>query len=157
MKKYFFLLVGLAIYGFCFSQSLSREVVGSAGDVFVTAGGALEWTLGEFMTETFVQNSSVLTQGFHQPETEAKIDLTGYAVFPNPVSDYLTVRVVKKGSYNVELFNILGQKSISKTVNLNLDNATFQIDMKILDSALYLLRIVNTDKNESIFFKIEKI
>ena len=49
------------------AQSVSPEVVASAGNYFEGTGVSLSWTLGELATETFSNGSIILTQGFQQP------------------------------------------------------------------------------------------
>ena len=51
------------------AQSVTPEVVASAGETFSNSSLTLEWTLGEIVTETFV-GTIVLTQGFHSPKPE---------------------------------------------------------------------------------------
>ncbi|MEM1358204.1 MAG: T9SS type A sorting domain-containing protein [Bacteroidota bacterium] len=51
------------------AQSLTPEVVASAGETFSNGSLTLEWTLGEIMTETYT-GDIILTQGFHQPDVE---------------------------------------------------------------------------------------
>ncbi|MFU8844174.1 MAG: hypothetical protein ACNA7V_10250 [Bacteroidales bacterium] len=49
------------------AQSVSPEVIATAGDYFENSSGSLSWTLGEVMTETFSSGGNILTQGFQQP------------------------------------------------------------------------------------------
>lgn len=60
------------IFSFCLlkassAQSLSQEVIGSAGGFNMIGEVHLSWTLGEVMVETYSKNNLYLTQGFHQP------------------------------------------------------------------------------------------
>jgi len=59
------------------AQSVSPEVVSSAGDYFEGTNASLSWTLGEIATETYSNGTNILTQGFQQPITVtiAGIDL----------------------------------------------------------------------------------
>ncbi|MCF8403889.1 MAG: hypothetical protein K9H58_08090 [Bacteroidales bacterium] len=57
-----------AIFPIClFSQSVSPEVISSAGDYYQGATVSLSWTLGEIATETYSNGNYILTQGFQQP------------------------------------------------------------------------------------------
>ena len=50
-----------------YSQSISQEVIGPAGDSFANSSAMLSYTVGEPMTETFTTTNYTLTQGFEQP------------------------------------------------------------------------------------------
>ena len=67
MKKISTLLLGLAISLAITAQSVSPEVVASAGDYFEGINASLSWTLGEIATETYSNGGIILTQGFQQP------------------------------------------------------------------------------------------
>ncbi|MBN2174518.1 MAG: hypothetical protein JW731_10310, partial [Bacteroidales bacterium] len=67
MKKIAHILLLSAFPFFAFAQSVSPEVIASAGDYFENSTGSLSWTLGEVMNETFSNGSNILTQGFQQP------------------------------------------------------------------------------------------
>src|SRR6478736_1254128 len=75
------------------AQSISPDVVASAGDYFLSASGSVSWTIGEPVTDTYTASSNILTKGFQQPVT---IDLASveensgaglFAAYPNPVED----------------------------------------------------------------------
>lgn len=52
---------------FLYAQSVSPEVVSSAGDYYEGANVSISWTLGEIATETYSSGDIILTQGFQQP------------------------------------------------------------------------------------------
>lgn len=49
------------------AQSLTPQVISSAGDFYQGSNVSLSWTLGEIATETYDNGNIVLTQGFQQP------------------------------------------------------------------------------------------
>jgi len=49
------------------AQSVSPEVVATAGDYYEGTNVSLSWTLGELATETYTNGNVILTQGFQQP------------------------------------------------------------------------------------------
>lgn len=51
----------------CFSQSIENQVISSAGDVFSTEKGTIEWTMGETIVGSLEIQDKMLTSGFHQP------------------------------------------------------------------------------------------
>jgi len=142
---------------FCSAQSLSHSVIGAAGETFHSSNGSLDWTLGEIMTETYIQNDKMLTQGFHQPEIKTNDLEQSIMVYPNPVLDSLNVRMRKNGSYQIEVYSMLGNKLINQNINLTSNKVSFQIDFREFGPALYVLRIFNIKTGEVSSFKIEKI
>jgi len=96
MKKLLVLTALVSSVYFSGAQSLSPEVIGSAGDYFTAAGGSIAFTVGEPMTETFSSSGNILTQGFHQPwpVVTGVTTVTGQmnvTVYPNPASQMLTI------------------------------------------------------------------
>lgn len=78
-------------------QSISNQVIASAGQYSVGANASLSSTTGEACNLTFEADGWILTQGFQQP-TEASFPVTMNEVaesaiqaYPNPVSDLLTI------------------------------------------------------------------
>ncbi len=79
--------------------TLFNQVIGSTGHVGVQQGMTFAYTVGEVVITTFSSGNRTLTQGFHQPEHTQIVqvndpDFSGWDinVFPNPVTDILTVR-----------------------------------------------------------------
>jgi hypothetical protein len=74
---------------FLSGQTLSPDVISSAGNYFETPNASLSWTLGETAAETFTNGNIILTQGFQQPL--AGIVITGID---------LDLLVLLEGPYN---------------------------------------------------------
>lgn len=72
-----------------------------------------------------------------------------FSVYPNPTSDQLNLSAARTIS-KVELFNILGQRVLSNTVNANQK----QLDLSNLQNGLYLMEV--TIDNAKQAFKIVK-
>jgi len=67
MKHILTILLAVLIPVYILAQSVSPEVVSSAGDYYENANVSLSWTLGEIATETYTNGNIILTQGFQQP------------------------------------------------------------------------------------------
>jgi len=66
-------------------------------------------------------------------------------VYPNPVTDFVTLSmaVIEKGAYLVELYDIIGQKVFEQTVEIiSMDNQ-FKISCNDLQQGTYLLSVRN--------------
>lgn len=98
------------------AQTLSRSVITGAGGFFQN-DGSLSWTLAEPVTETFQQDSVILTQGFQQSAievatlaqnyTKAEVHFTAY---PNPVKQKVRIAAkgIENGSIRLELYSMNG-------------------------------------------------
>ena len=159
MKKILLLVFCLSVAGFSKAQQLSASVVSSAGGQFEKSNGSLDWTLGEIMTETYQKSNGFFTQGFQQP---AVIKVTGIDeikemnlfVYPNPAREALYIKTTASGDFQFELFNLQGQKLVSKNSSAN-GTQIQEIDLRGFSAALYLLRISNTSTGMSSLHKIE--
>lgn len=80
------------------SQTVSPELVSSAGDSFNNTSYQLDWSIGECVTATHSAGAYVITQGFHQntyiitsvEDLRADIEML---VYPNPTSDFINLKV----------------------------------------------------------------
>ena len=97
---------------------LVNQVVASAGRSAVLSGRHWTYTVGEPIIMTLTGSSHVLTQGFNQPEfarvvstTELDLDAWQLAVFPNPTTDFLTVRYAadRNSGLIATVFDLLGK------------------------------------------------
>lgn len=137
-----------------FALAQVQFVVASGGDVFTSAGGSLEWTLGEPISETFQKSHGILTQGFHQTFETESTGKTGIVIYPNPTPDFLFVRTPAPGNYQIELFNLHGVKLLSGQDPSALADNLYQLDVQGLEAAVYLLRVKNISSGRLFTFKI---
>ncbi|MBN2174991.1 MAG: hypothetical protein JW731_12730 [Bacteroidales bacterium] len=126
MKKIKALLLVLLIPVFVISQSVSPQVVSSAGDFFEGTNVSLSWTLGEIATETLSNGNVILTQGFQQPFSVilAGIDLDVLVYLEGPYSgtemrtDLNTAGEIPLNQpYNTAPWNYSGTESVLSIPN----------------------------------------
>jgi len=136
------------------AQTLSREVIASAGTYSVSSIGSLSWTLGETITET-VQNGSIaiiLTQGFQQPDKDSVfvgirhvIDSDIFvSLFPNPTAQILnlTIKYNSDTKIQMQLLDMLGRIIHTDELNVTAGSlSSHQIDVSKLASGMYMLRL----------------
>jgi hypothetical protein len=142
------------------SQSVSRQLLGSGGDIFINQEYRLEWSLGELSTETYSNSSLVLNQGFHQGKflitaVESNKDLNfNIEVYPNPTNDFISLKSEFPETENVQyvLTNVSGKILLSGIIK----NPIEQIDFSKLESGVYFLTLKH--RNQLVkTFKIIKI
>ena len=122
MKTLTILLIVLSPI-FISAQTTSPEIIASSGAYFSNASGSLSWTLGEPVTETFINGSNILTQGFQQPsdiEHEITVDITVFLEGPfdviNMDTDLNSILPLSQ-PYNSSPWNYAGTESVASIPN----------------------------------------
>jgi hypothetical protein len=165
MKKTFFVFALCASALFTQAQSLSPQVIASAGDYYDNGTISLSWTLGEPAVETYTSANLILTQGFQQPELltvgikNTKKENLFANLYPNPTfkTIKLDLKYSNSSTLNVQLMNTLGQ--IIKTENFDvvknqLNN--YQLDLDGLSAGMYQIRLTDNGKLVETY-KIQKL
>lgn len=155
MKKIIF---GILLLGFsnADSQSLDRSVVSSGGSYTQATGINLSATVGEVAVTTLTGASSILTQGFQQPDglfVGIVNPVSGFVssiAYPNPVASILTLEL--SSSKNEDLLitchDLLGRTVLPVLTQSLVSGETIRLSMDVhqLIPAMYFIRIVR--KNE---------
>lgn len=116
------ILLALLMPLFMLAQSVSPEVISSAGDYYENGNVSLSWTLGEIATETYTNGNVILTQGFQQPFgiTIHGIDLDVLVYLEGPFEDgSMNTNLKDAGEvplnqpYNISPWNYTGTESVA--------------------------------------------
>ena len=146
-----------------YSQSLSPEIVSTAGETFQGTSIQIDWTLGELAITT-IQNSTLqITQGFHQPNyivtnvDEHPQKIGQINVFPNPTSDWLEITISFNQMKEVctRLFDIHGKLILEKENQGKFISES--ISLSELPNGNYFLNFLIDENQYSQTFKIQKI
>lgn len=158
MPKAIFIFILLTSCWCSHAQNAPQEVVVSSGGYFSSSSGSLAWALGEILTETYDQPSHFLTQGFHQPElrTAPGKELIE-ALYPNPTRDLVYIKMYRNEAYGLEILDVHGRELTQGDLVIRHETLLYEIDLRDLASALYLIKITNTRTGTFSFFKVEKI
>jgi len=76
-----------------------------------------------------------------------EVELNTITIFPNPVKDYLTVKIPMSGEFTKDIYTIKGEK-----LNLIIKNNT--IDVGKLNNGVYILKITQIETKETYLKKI---
>ncbi|MBK9981591.1 MAG: T9SS type A sorting domain-containing protein [Saprospiraceae bacterium] len=162
MKRLILSLISLGITFTSFSQSISPQILGSAGTHFTGSNAQLSWTIGEPVINTLDNGSNIITQGFHQTLLiitaieEQSIEGVNVKVYPNPTSNLVIINLVNNlKDLKLELFDMTG-----KLLHWNLfgfSEGNVQFSLKDYASANYLLRIYAVDGSVNFTYMIEKL
>ncbi len=141
------------------AQSLSPEVISTAGGKMQAGSIQLAWTLGETAVTRWTTPQGFVTEGFHQPILEVTL-LPEYAaptvrIAPNPVQSTLNVQlqVQTKQSLFANLVDVQGRVVIKRTI-LQLGNT--ELDLSNLPSGMYFLNVMPQQGKPIEVFKVVK-
>jgi hypothetical protein len=111
------------------AQKITPTVIANAGNVVKNATHSIEWTLGEFMTETLKNNNGSITQGFHQANllfvAVDDAEIAGLEVFPNPVNATLTIKNGSEESLNLNISHISGSEIFKDKITIGTESLKF--------------------------------
>lgn len=163
MKKLILALlstIGLVLNGN--SQEQDLHVVASAGASYQSVSNQLDWTLGEIIIHTLESNSSMLSQGFHQPNTNLVSvrpltdDIETLLVWPNPFKDEFTFSLTLKSPYRgeAELYDVAGNLIWTNSFEGNIWQQV--VLLPSLPSGQYVLMASFTDDSNNIAYPMIK-
>jgi hypothetical protein len=151
MKKILTLLIMTALFPLLSnSQTLSPTVVSSSGGYFSNGSGSLSFTVAEMtMVQTFTAGSSILTQGFQQPEQnivsipETQLAEGDIVTYPNPTSGAFSLQYLatENSEKVITVLNSMGQVVFQKTFNQVSGINKVDFDFSQLNQGMYILEI----------------
>jgi len=145
MKRYFTILIAV-IFSLSVSAQVKQEVIASAGGYNTAGGISISWTLGETIIPTFTNGGLTLTHGFQQQlivtTVEENIDiLVSVKVYPNPVSDIITIQFEEVVESEINLMLLDSQGRVVKQDVVEATVSEKQINMQDVAAGIYYLRL----------------
>jgi hypothetical protein len=127
----------------------AQETVPATGGDATGAGGSSSYTVGQVVYTTNTGSNGSVAQGVQQPyeisvttgvnETTINLELS---VYPNPTTDYLTLKAEKTEGLSYQLYDLQGKVIASKTVN----GTSTNISLEEQPTATYFLNVVNNNQ-----------
>lgn len=161
-KKLLSLLLVITMLSIVNSQSLSQVVIASSGATISNASNTLSFTSGERIIGKITSGSS-LGQGFWLGAIEAVVLSTDdfkfeaqTTVYPNPVTDYLTVHFKNMDgeAFTISVYDVTGRQVYEKKLAKSTSDEV--INFTEYSSGLYLIIIEQRDTQKTKSFKIIK-
>lgn len=148
------------------SQDIPMQVIAAGGGYFenTSAGLSISWTLGEVAFTTLSSTDYILTQGFQQGNlfttsvdkpTTTENDI---AIYPNPVTDFVEVRVNipnVAGKVTFELYDITGRKVMSVVKGIE-QLEPIELSLSDLRTGMYLLKVTLNEGSVKRIIKVVK-
>jgi hypothetical protein len=167
------MIKGFTVFIFCllgipatlFSQELSLQVIVPLAGLASEKSISYSQTVGETAIEIIGCSGFVFTQGFQQPGFIVRTDDvwpkgTGVKVYPNPVTDLVTIELWGESAitFRVDIININGNIVMSerKVFNVKFWNKD-PLNVENLIRGFYLVRVYSEDGILYRTFKIEKL
>lgn len=143
----------------CQAQSLSPEVISSAGGKMQSSTISLDWTLGEAAVARWNTPNGFTTEGFHQPILQVTL-LPEYtspkvSIAPNPVQATLNVLIkepIQKKLFG-QLVDVQGRVLVQRT-NLTFGNT--ELNLSNLAAGVYFLQVLEQNGKTVEAFKVVK-
>jgi len=135
------------------AQTLSPTVISSSGGFYTSANAMLSFTVAEMtMVQTFTTAGNILTQGFQQPEDmsvsiQETPTVSGVImIYPNPTIGNFTLSYVsnENAETTINLYNIVGQVVLSKSVSQVKGLNTVNFDISSFSQGIYMLELTLT-------------
>ena len=163
MKKILYLIL-IILPSALQAQSVSPQVISTAGGYVEGTGLSLSYTIGEVAVQTLTAGSLVLTQGFQQPLDIGTFNRETMQVdwqlktWPNPVSHDLYLRVGSEIQQDLvlEAIDLSGRTHLIRKIEAPPQDSPFKVDLSNLAAGVYLIKIRTADHSIHRMVKILK-
>jgi hypothetical protein len=142
-----------------YSSGFAQEVISASGDFYQNSSISVSYTIGEPITETFVNGENTLNQGFQQSKLivtaieTPEVAIFNLHVFPNPTHSIITIENTNKAQQALQyaLYDLNGKVLYEICSN----QSVLEIDVQNIYPGTYLLKITK-NKKQMATYKIVK-
>lgn len=152
-KKHKNLKIAIGFLLLTYSNMINaQESINAGGGNISNYSGNISYSVGQVFYTKINGISGTIIEGVQQPyfvysslgvSSNSNINLI-MSVYPNPTSDFITLKIQNEGIYNMEfqLFDLSGRLIIRKSIY----ESETKIQMESLAGSLYFLKILKNDK-----------
>jgi hypothetical protein len=140
-----------------YSQSISKQVIGSAGRTQTNSNIKVSWTVGEPIVGIMTAVGTQLGNGYYPALNlqalsvkDNSLDLK-IKVYPNPTSHSLYLTHPDMSSFGITIFDLNGKQLYSGTINKE-----EPLDVSNYTQGMYLVTVENKETNKKNTYKIIK-
>ena len=140
-----------------YSQSISKQVIGSAGSSQSNSNLKVSWTTGEPVVGLMTAGGNQLGNGYYPAMNVKVLKIEDNAldlqvkVYPNPTSQMLYVLHTELNSFAIQITDLNGKQIYSGTIDKNQP-----LDVSHYTQGMYLVTIENKEANKKNTYKIIK-
>ena len=151
------LIILLLVSSIGYSQSISKQVIGSAGKTQSNPSLKVSWTVGEPIVGIMTAGGHQLSNGYY-PAMNVKalkiednsLDLQ-IKIYPNPTSQLLCVSHPELNSFAIQITDLNGKQMYSGTIGKD-----HPLDVSHYTQGMYLVTIENKETKTKNTYKIIK-
>ena len=153
--KYLVIVFLVATMGY--SQSISKQVIGSAGKTQSNANLKVSYTVGEPVVGLMTAGGNQLGNGYYPAlnlqalSVEDNVLDVQLKVYPNPTSQSLYVSHPELNSFGITIVDLNGKQLYSGTINNE-----EPLDVSGYTQGIYMVTVENTATNKKNTYKIIK-
>lgn len=151
-------------------QDAELAIAGNAGGTMMSSSYMIDFTIGEVLTDALMSETVMLTQGFHQADTETVETDQGVVsgleenefldeeldVYPNPFKTKLNINYSFQNSLemDVTIWSLTGELLLS--FSQNSAKGTQEVDLSGYPKGIYFIKFYNQEQQKLRTFKIIK-
>ena len=140
-----------------YSQTISKQVIGTAGKTQSNSNLKVSWTTGETVVGLMTAGGNQLGNGYYPAldlqalSVEDNTMDVQLRVYPNPTSQSLYVSHPEMSSFGIQIVDLNGKQLYQGTINKEQP-----LDISNYTQGMYLVTIENTITNKKNTYKIIK-
>jgi hypothetical protein len=154
MKQLIFILLASTT---CFSQTISKQVIGTAGKTQSNSNLKISWTTGEPVVGLMTAGGNQLGNGYYPAMDIQALSIDDVAlnveikVYPNPTSQLLYVSHPDLTSFQIQIVDLNGKQIHTGTIDKEIP-----LDVSSYTQGMYLVTIEDTTNHKKNTYKIIK-
>lgn len=151
------LIIIMLVSSIGYSQSISKQVIGSAGQAQSNSNHKVSWTIGEPVVGLMTAGGHQLGSGFYPGMNVKALKIEDSAldlqvkIYPNPTSQLLYVLHPELNSFAIQITDLNGKQIYSGTIHKDQP-----FDVSNYTQGMYLVTIENKEANKKNTYKIIK-
>jgi hypothetical protein len=155
--KHLILVLTLAFSSLSFSQSISKQVIGTSGKTLTNSNLKLSYTVGEPVVGLMTAGGNQLGNGYYPAmdlqalSVEDNVLDVQLKVYPNPTSQSLYVSHPDMSSFGITIVDLNGKQLYQGTINKE-----EPLDVSNYIQGMYLVTVENAAANKKNTYKIIK-
>ena len=140
-----------------YSQSISKQVIGTAGKTQSNSNLKVSWTTGEPVVGLMTAGGNQLGNGYYPAMDLQALSIEDNAmesqikVFPNPTAQFLYVSHPELNSFGIQILDLNGKQIYAGTISKDLP-----LDISNYSQGMYMVTIENKVTNQKNTYKIIK-
>jgi hypothetical protein len=142
---------------FSYSQSISKQVIGTAGKTQTNSNIKVNWTIGEPVVGLMTSGGNQLGNGYYSSMDLQALSIEDNTldlkikVYPNPTSQMLYVSHPELNSFLINIFDLNGKEIYSGFITKE-----SPLDLSNYQQGIYMVTIENEKINKKNNYKIIK-